>query len=116
MLAFVNPLNSPNAPSKRVGIHFLEPFPTSADGSILVNVAIGNLNRYVKTYALSSDAAPFVTYFFLGSVILRQGAPRELVSDRAIYFLSRLLQNVLKLWNTIHRPMTAYRLQTNDLV
>lgn len=112
----LHPLTPPDAHFERVAIDLLGPFPTSVDGNRWMIVAIDYFTRYVETSALSSDAAPIVSYFFLGSIPLRQGAPREFVSDMGKTFPSTPVEIVLQLYHTIHRPTTAYHVQTNSMV
>ncbi|XP_064475418.1 uncharacterized protein K02A2.6-like [Ornithodoros turicata] len=83
----LQPIPPPAAPFQRLGIDLLGPFPVSADGNRWVVVCVDHYTRYAETKVLPTATAPDVASFLLEQVILRHGAPRELLSDRGSAFL-----------------------------
>lgn len=74
-----------------------------------------HLARYVDTASLPSDAALIAVTLYLSSIRSRQNTLRELGSNRAKFFFSTLIQNILELCGTIHDQTTAYDPQTDGI-
>ena len=111
----LQPIAPPRQPFHTVGIDFLGPFPLTRSGNRYVLVAVDYLTRFAETQAVVTSDAQAVAEFFLHSIVLRHGAPQILISDRGRQFLSTLVQNFLRLCNTVHRPTTSYHPQCNGL-
>lgn len=111
----LQPLPCPARAFDRVGIDIYGPLPTTSDGNRWVIVAIDHLTRYAETSPLPSASARDVAWFLLRHIILRHGAPRELLSDRGRVFLSDVIEALLKECRIIHRTTTAYHPQTNGM-
>ncbi|UYV85104.1 K02A2.6-like [Cordylochernes scorpioides] len=80
-----------------VGIDLLGRFPISHLGNKWIIVCTDYLTRYAITRALPSADAQQVAKFVLEDVVLKHGAPREIITDRG------------------RRFTTAYHPQTNGL-
>lgn len=111
----LQPVPCPEAPFAVVGIDLYGPLPLSAGGKRWIVTAVDHLTRYAETAALPSGSAAEVASFFLEAIFLRHGAPRILLSDRGRTFLSKLLDDVLRASNTIHKTTSSYHPQTNGL-
>lgn len=111
----LQPLPCPTRPFDRVGIDLYGPLPYTPSGNRWVVVAIDHLTRYAETSALISATAKDVAGFILRNIVLRHGAPRELLSDRGRVFLSDAITALLKECRIIHRTTTAYHPQTNGM-
>lgn len=109
----LHPLTPTNAEFERIEIDLHGHFPASTGGNKWWTVPIHHVIRYLETSAHSSDAVPIVVQFFLGSIILGIGAPRELVSTMGKSVPRTLGQNVSQLHNAIHGTTEAYHLQKN---
>jgi hypothetical protein len=53
---------------------------------------------------------------FIYQIMLKFGAPDEIVSDRASCFMARTLQDYLAIQESSHMPSTPYHPQTNGMV
>ncbi|UYV82343.1 hypothetical protein LAZ67_21001753, partial [Cordylochernes scorpioides] len=102
-------------PFQRVGIDLLGRFPVSNNGNKWIVVATDYLSRYAMTRAIPNGSAEEVGKFMIEDVLLKHGAPRELISDRGRTFISRTLKEINDLCGTIHRFTSAYHPQTNGL-
>lgn len=111
----LQPLPCPSRPFDRVGIDLYGPLPTTSANNRWVIVAVDHLTRYVETSALQSATARDVASFILHRLVLRHGAPKELISDRGRAFLSDTVEALLKQCQIIHRSTTAYHPQTNGM-
>lgn len=111
----MQPLACPIRPFDRVGIELYGPLRCTAAGNRWVIVAVDHLTRYAETAALRAGTADAVGTFLLNRIILRHGAPRELLSDRGRVFLSDVIEALLKACRIVHRTTTAYHPQTNGL-
>lgn len=111
----LQPLPCPARPFDRVGIDLYGPLPSTPDGNRWIIVAVDHLTRYAETSALPASTAKDVASFLLSHLILRHGAPRELLSDRGRVFLSNAIEALLKECNIVHRTASAYHPQTNGM-
>ncbi|UYV79636.1 K02A2.6-like, partial [Cordylochernes scorpioides] len=102
-------------PFQRVGIDLLGRFPVSNNGNKWIVVATDYLSRYAMTRAIPNGSAEEVAKFMIEDVLLKHGAPRELISDRGRTFISRTLKEINDLCGTIHRFTSAYHPQTKGL-
>lgn len=109
----LQPIPPPAAPFHRLGIDLLGPFPVSADGNRWVVVCVDHYTRYAETKALPTATAPDVATFLLEQIILRHGAPRELLSDRGSSFLSTVVSELLRACSIHRLTTTAYHPQCN---
>ncbi|UYV76308.1 hypothetical protein LAZ67_13003313 [Cordylochernes scorpioides] len=98
-----------------VGIDLLGRFPISHLGSKWIIVCTDYLTRYVITRALPSADAQQVAKFVLEDVVLKHGAPREIITDRGRVFQSKLISELTGLCSSAQRFTTAYHPQTNGL-
>lgn len=111
----LQPLHPPLSPFQRLGVDFLGPFPLSRTDNRWIAVAIDHTTRYAITRALPTSTAVDLANFILEDVILKYGAPRELLSDRGRSFLSRVVSEILQSCSVRHQVTTAYHPQTNGL-
>lgn len=109
------PLPCPSRPFDRVGIDIYGPLPNTADGNRWIIVAVDHLTRYAETSSLPSSTAKDVATFVLHNIVLRHGAPRELLSDRGRVFLSDVITALLRECHVVHRTTSAYHPQTNGM-
>lgn len=108
-------LDVPSEPFYRVGMDLLGPFPFSTSGNKWIAVATDYATRFAITRALPTSCATDVADFLLHDVILHHGAPRQLLTDRGRYFLSKVVADLLRLSSTTHKLTTSYHPQTNGL-
>lgn len=111
----LQPVDIPTEPFFRVGVDLLGPFPVSSSGNKWIAVATDYATRYAITRALPTSCASDVADFLLQDVILHHGAPRQLLTDRGRYFLSRVVADILRASSTQHKIATSYHPQTNGL-
>ncbi|UYV72292.1 K02A2.6-like [Cordylochernes scorpioides] len=102
-------------PFQKIGIDLLGRFPTSNDGNKWTVVATDYLTRYAMTKAIPNGSSEEVGKFIVEDVILKHGAPRELISDRGRTFISHTIREINNLCGTAHRFTSAYHPQTNGL-
>ncbi|UYV69302.1 K02A2.6-like [Cordylochernes scorpioides] len=102
-------------PFEKIGIDLLGRFPTSNDGNKWTVVATDYLTRYAMTKAIPNGSSEEVGKFIVEDVILKHGAPRELISDRGRTFISHTIRDINNLCGTAHRFTSAYHPQTNGL-
>ncbi|UYV74124.1 K02A2.6-like [Cordylochernes scorpioides] len=109
----LQPIPPASRPFERIGIDLLGRFPKSINGNRWIVVCTDYYSRHVETAALPRGTATEIADFFLKRIVLRHGTPKILISDRGSSFLSKLLTQVLKICNTIHKKTTSYHPQTN---
>ncbi|UYV74443.1 hypothetical protein LAZ67_11003580 [Cordylochernes scorpioides] len=73
------------------------------------------LTKYAITKALPTSESMEVAKFFIEDVILKHGAPRELITDRGRNFTSSMISDLNNQCRITHRKTTAYHPQTNGL-
>ncbi|UYV70960.1 hypothetical protein LAZ67_8001258 [Cordylochernes scorpioides] len=103
------------SPFQKIGIDYLGRFPISHMGNRWIIVATDYLTRFAITKAATTAEATELATFLIEDVILKHGAPREIITDRERNFMSQTIREINTLNGTIHRFTTAYHPQTNGL-
>ncbi|UYV70147.1 hypothetical protein LAZ67_7001968, partial [Cordylochernes scorpioides] len=103
------------SPFQRVGMDLLGRFPKSDTGNKWIIVCTDYLTRFAVTKALPTGEAKEAAKFLMEDVILKHGAPREIITDRGRVFQSKLIAELTNQCSSIHRFTTAYHPQTNGL-
>lgn len=111
----LQPIQPSGIPFTKVGVDLLGRFPLSSEGNRYVIVCTDYLTRFTITKALPNGEAIEIAKFLIEDVILKHGAPRELISDRGRSFLSNLIFEINRLCKTTHLLTSAYHPQTNGL-
>ncbi|UYV72451.1 hypothetical protein LAZ67_9003197 [Cordylochernes scorpioides] len=109
------PIPPPGGPFQKVGIDLLGRFPISQGKKKWIVVCTDYLTKYAVTQSLGSGEAQEIAKFLLEEVILKHGAPREIVMDRGRNFQSKLLQELTNKCGIKKKTTTAYHPQTNGL-
>ncbi|UYV81197.1 K02A2.6-like, partial [Cordylochernes scorpioides] len=112
---YLRPIRPPDRPFQKVGIDLLGRFPISQGKKKWIVVCTDYLTKYAVTQSLGSGGAQEIAKFILEEVILKHGAPREIVMDRGRNFQSRLIQELTKNCHIKKKTTTAYHPQTNGL-
>ncbi|UYV81558.1 K02A2.6-like, partial [Cordylochernes scorpioides] len=112
---YLRPISPPDRPFQKVGIDLLGRFPISQGKKKWIVVCTDYLTKYAVTQSLGSGGAQEIAKFLLEEVILKHGAPREIVMDRGRNFQSRLIQELTKNCHIKKKTTTAYHPQTNGL-
>ena len=87
-------------PFDRVGVDMLQ-LPLTLEGNQYALVFIDFLTKWVEVVAIPDHRAETIAKMFVGHVVCRQGAPRELLSNQGANFLSNLVAEVCKLFSGV---------------
>ncbi|UYV77524.1 K02A2.6-like [Cordylochernes scorpioides] len=109
----LQPIPVPEVAFEKVRMDLLGRFPTSEGGNCWIIVCTDYLTKYAITKALPTSESMEVAKFFIEDVILKHGAPRELITDRGRNFTSSMISDLNNQCRITHRKTTAYHLQTN---
>ncbi|UYV79051.1 K02A2.6-like [Cordylochernes scorpioides] len=112
---YLKPIPPPDSPFQKVGIDLLGRFPISQGKNKWIVVCTDYLTKYAVTQSLRSGEAQEIAKFLLEDVLLKHGAPREIVMDRGRNFQSKLLQELTNKCGIKKKTTTAYHPQTNGL-
>ncbi|UYV63748.1 hypothetical protein LAZ67_2005487, partial [Cordylochernes scorpioides] len=99
----------------KIGMDLLGWFPLSDKGNRWIIVCTDYLTKYAIAKALPSGTAAEIATFILEEVILKHGAPREIITDRGRAFMSQMFKEVTSRCKISHLFTTAYHPQTNGL-
>ena len=103
-------------PMERNAIDILGPLPRTRQGNRFVLVISDYFNKYAEAVALPDFEAETVAKAGVEQFICRFGTPRQLHSDRATNFESKVFQNVCKLLNIHKTPTTSRNPQSDGMV
>ncbi|UYV76114.1 hypothetical protein LAZ67_13002577, partial [Cordylochernes scorpioides] len=109
------PIKPPSFPFQKIGMDLLGRFPLSDKGNRWIIVCTDYLTKYAIAKALPSGTAAEIATFILEEVILKHGAPREIITDRGRAFMSQMVKEVTSRCKISHLFTTAYHPQTNGL-
>lgn len=70
-----------NKPFERMGMDLLGPFPASYTGNRQIIVAIDYLTKWAEARALPTGEAKDVAGFVVDNILLRYGAPTQIIMD-----------------------------------
>jgi transposase InsO family protein len=102
-------------PFTRWGLDFVQDLPETSEGNTNIITAIDYTTRYVVAEAVPNRNAQTVARF-LFRLMLRFGAPEEIITDRASVFMSEVVREYLAIHATQHFPSTPFHPQTNGMV
>ncbi|UYV63918.1 K02A2.6-like [Cordylochernes scorpioides] len=102
-------------PFYKLGVDLLGRFPVSKDGNRWIIVCTDYMTRYAITKAIPDGGAIETAKFLVEDVILKHGAPREMITDRGRNFISQVIKEIIALCGIVHIFTTAYHPQTNGL-
>ncbi|UYV79189.1 hypothetical protein LAZ67_17001439, partial [Cordylochernes scorpioides] len=111
----LKPIAPVSIPFQKIGMDFLGRFPPTKDGNRWVIVCTDYLTKYAVTKAIPTGGAVEVAKFMVNDVVLKHGAPRELITDRERSFQAKVVNELTKMCGMSHYFTTAYHPQTNGL-
>ena len=97
-------------------LDFVGQLPTTTEGNKWILVAVESLSRWVVARATPDATAATVAKFLYNDIVTSYGCPTEIISDRGSAFVSRTLQEFLKLLPVHARFSTPYHPRTNGVV
>ena len=107
----------PLAPFAKWGVDFVGPVnPTSRRRKRHIIIATDYATKWAEAKAVPANDAEAAADFLWEQVILRFGAPLELVSDRGLHFLNDTIVALTQHYNIQHRKTTPYNPKANGAV
>ena len=100
-------------PFQIVGMDIAGPFPLTKDGNRYILVFTDYLTKWVDAKAIKKADAPSIAKEFIIEVVLRHGAPQQLISDRGKNFLSDLMNEIARILEIKKATTTAYHPRAN---
>ena len=101
-------------PFYRWGVDFIQDLPETDLGNKNIIVAVDHATRYVVAMA-TTDRTSKTVASFLFKLMVKFGAPHEIITDRASCFQS-VLADYLHMQKIHHFPSTPYHPNTNGMV
>ena len=101
-------------PFYRWGLDFIQDLPTTQNGNCQILVAVDYATRFVVTKATPDRTSKTVARF-LFELMVKFGAPHEIITDRANCFQS-VLADYMDMQKINHFPTTPYHPNTNGMV
>jgi len=103
-------------PFEKIGIDYLGPFPISNSGNTMILAAVDYLTKWVEARATPTGKADVVADFLVNQILLRHGAPKQIISDRGKCFLAKVSQHMMKMMESNHKTTSSYHPQGNGLI
>jgi len=103
-------------PFERVGIDVLGPLPTSTKGNKYLVVLVDHGTHWPEAFATPHVKAELIADLIFTNIICRYGSPKQLLSDRGSNFMSRVVQELCKIFEIKKISTSAYHPQTNGQV
>ena len=114
-IAPLQPIPAATFAWQRVAMDIVGPLEESYAGNRYILTMTKFTSRYVEVAPLKNQSAECVAKAFIESIILRHGAPNEILSDRGTNFLSEVLQNILDILQIKRLRTLAYHPAGNGL-
>ena len=107
----------PLAPFQKWGINFVGPVnPTSRSRKRHIIIATDYATKWAEAKAVTANDAQAAALFLWEQVILRFGAPLEIVSDRGLHFINEIITALTRYYTIRHRKTTPYNPKANGAV
>jgi len=106
----------PSTPWSRISIDIVGPLNPTTNGNKYLLTCIDFLTRYPECVPLKDIRASTVAKAFVESIILKHGAPRELLSDLGTQFTGQLFENICKLLDIQKLRTTPYHPAGNGMI
>jgi len=103
-------------PFERVGIDVLGPLPTSTKGNKYLVVLVDHGTHWPEAFPTPHTRADLIADLIFVNIICRYGSPKQLLSDRGSNFMSRIVQELCKIFEIKKLSTSAYHPQTNGQV
>ncbi|KAG8229166.1 hypothetical protein J437_LFUL009883 [Ladona fulva] len=103
-------------PLHRVSMDIVGPLPSTYKGDRYVLTFQDAFTKYPEAIALPNQKTETVARAFVENIVLRHGAPRQLLTDRGTNFTSQLMKEVCKILGIRKLQTTAYHPAGNGLV
>lgn len=103
-------------PFQRTSMDIVGPLPLSTAGNRYLLVFVDHLTKYSEVMPMANQRAETVARLFVEQVVLRHGAPQQLLTDQGTNFTSRLLREVCDLLGIRKLRTTPYHPACNGAV
>jgi len=104
------------APFDKIGLDFVGPLPSTAQGNKYIIVAMDYMTKYPEAKAVPNATAQQTADFIYEDIICRHGCPNFILSDRGTHFNNLLIEGLMQKFQIKHLLTTPYHPQTNGLV
>lgn len=105
----------PSGPWEKISIDFSGPFDCLGRESRYLLVVIDNFSKWIYTLFLEHPVTDEVISF-LKHIFSIEGAPKVIMSDNGVQFVSNKMSNFLKEWGISHERAPLYSPRANDQV
>src|SRR5687767_6932256 len=72
--------------------------------------------KWPEARAIPDIKADTVAKFIFEEIVCRHGVPKEILSDRGMPFVNKVVNSLCEKYQTKHRLTSSYRPQTNGMV
>ncbi len=98
----------------RMHVDILGPLPTSTEGYKYILLFVDSFSKWCEAFPLKTADAATVAKHLYEDIICRYGAPDSLVSDRGRQFMSKLINEISKLFQITRCFTSSYHPQSNS--
>ena len=106
---------SSTQPFELVGMDILGPLTKTYKDNKWIIILVDHFTKYVEAQAVKDATAETVAEFFIMSGVLRHGAIKKCITDRAKNFCANFTNAVLEAFRIKHILTSAYHPETNGL-
>ena len=101
---------------EKIAMDIVGPVQESVNGNKYILVASDYASRFVFTIPMKDMTARTVAKHFVNKIISKYGAPEQVLTDQGTNFLSKLVNEICKLFKIKQLQTTSYHPQTDGLV
>lgn len=112
----LNPIPVPQAPMERIHIEILGPLPITDEGFKYILTIVDAFSKWLIAIPMLNQTAIIVTRTFIDHFLTKFGSPKFLVSDNGKQFVSKIFEDLAKIYGFKHNRTTTYRPQANGAV
>ena len=104
------------APMEQTAMDIVGPLPLSKHGNKYILVFSDYFTRWPEAYAMEDQKAETIAQIFVEKIVYRYGVPKKLLTDRGANFMSKVLEDISRIFKITRIYTSPYHPQTDGLV
>jgi len=112
----IYPIEIPTEPFHRIHMDILGPLPETAEGFKYILSITDAFSKWLIAVPMINQTAISVSQAFVDNLITKFGCPKVVITDNGRQFISKIFEDLSKIYGFKHKKTTTYHPQSNGAV
>uniref|UniRef100_A0A914KP35 RNA-directed DNA polymerase n=1 Tax=Meloidogyne incognita TaxID=6306 RepID=A0A914KP35_MELIC len=112
----IHPIQIPNEPFQRIHMDILGPLPETVEGYKYILSITDSFSKWLTAVPMINQTAISISQAFTDNWITKFGCPKVVVTDNGRQFISKIFEELTKIYGFKHNKTTTYHPQSNGAV